>query len=151
MSTQAYRRVAGALLIVVPIAFTACFTLLQLSFEYPDILRQPTAEILRKFQAGGPALIGLWYGMTLSALLFIPIVVLIHQVLERGGASAILWLASTFGVIAGVVQTLGFLRWVFVVPQLAIVYLDPATSLAQREAVAVVFDAHQSLCGHGNW
>jgi hypothetical protein len=53
MNTTATRRLTGLLLIIVPLAFTALFTLLQVQFEYPDILRQPTADILAKFQAGG--------------------------------------------------------------------------------------------------
>ena len=48
-------------------------------FEYPDILRQPTADVLSKFQAGGSGLIAVWYALTLSAVLFIPLVVLIRR------------------------------------------------------------------------
>jgi hypothetical protein len=50
-------------------------------------------------------------------------------------------------VIAGVVQTLGFLRWVFVVPHLATIYSNPTTTIAQREAVAVVFEAFHRYAG----
>lgn len=124
-----------------------CFTFLQVSFEYPDILRQPAPDILRKFHAGGSALILLWYGMTLTALLFVPIVVLVHGVVAASGPFAGLWLASTFGIIAGVVQALGFLRWVFVVPYLATTYVAPTASAAQREAVAVVFEALHRYAG----
>jgi hypothetical protein len=60
MTTLPLRRFAGLLLILVPLAFTICFTLLQMLFEYPDILRQPTADVLTKFQAGGSTLIGVW-------------------------------------------------------------------------------------------
>ena len=42
MTILPIRRLAGLLLIFVPLAFTICFTLLQMLFEYPDILRQPT-------------------------------------------------------------------------------------------------------------
>ena len=49
----ATRRMTGILMILVPIVFTICFTVLQMQFEYPDILRQPTLSILTKFQAGG--------------------------------------------------------------------------------------------------
>ena len=61
-------RAAGLLLVVVPLTFAACFTLLQQLFEYPDILRQPTPDILAKFQAGGAPLIAVWYVLTLTAL-----------------------------------------------------------------------------------
>lgn len=147
MNATAQRRLTAALLIIVPLAFTACFTLLQIQFEYPDILRQPTGDILAKFQRGGPALVGSWYAIALIAFLFIPLVVLAHQLIAARRPLGYLWLASTFGVLAGLVQTLGFLRWTFVVPQLAAQYLSPAASGAQREAIAVVFDAFHRYAG----
>jgi hypothetical protein len=36
--------VAGLLLIAVPLAFNASFALLAARFDYPDILREPTAD-----------------------------------------------------------------------------------------------------------
>ncbi|NTU78854.1 MAG: DUF4386 domain-containing protein [Chloroflexales bacterium] len=147
MTTATLRRVTGLLLIVVPIAFTALFTLLQVQFEYPDILRQPTADVLTKFQAGGPGLIAAWYGLALTAVLFIPVVVLLHRVLAGDHAPVWLWVATTFGVVAGLAQALGFLRWPFLVPHLAQAYLDPAASEAQRAAAAMVFEAFHRYAG----
>ena len=147
MATLQVRRAAGALLILVPIVFTVCFTLLQTLFEYPDILRQPTAEVLTKFQAGGPSLVAVWYVLTLTAILFIPISLLVHRVLADREASTLLWIATTFGVVAGVAQTLGFLRWPFLVPSLAQAYLAPGASAAQQAATAAVFDAFNRYAG----
>jgi hypothetical protein len=141
------RRLAGALLIVAPVLFTACFTLLQMMFEYPDILRQPTAAVLTKFAAGGAGLIAVWYAITLSALLFVPVSVLVHQTLRAHQPPAYLPVATTFGVLAGLVQTLGFIRWPFLVPHLASTYLDPASSEATRAAVVVVFEAFNRYAG----
>jgi hypothetical protein len=147
MNALQERRLAGLLLILVPVAFTVCFTLLQMQFEYPDILRQPTADILAKFQAGGTQLIVVWYALALTAVLFIPVVVLVHRVLADQEASAMLWVATVFGVVAGVAQTLGFLRWPFLVPHLASAYLAPGASEAQRAAAAMVFEAFHRYAG----
>lgn len=147
MNTLPLRRAAGLLLVLVPVAFTICFTLLQTLFEYPDILRQPTADVLAKFQAGGTGLIAVWYALTLSAVLFIPVVVLLHRVLDTQERPVTLWLASVFGVVAGLAQTLGFLRWPFLVPHLAQTYLAPGASEAQREAAALVFEAFHRYAG----
>ena len=111
MNSLQTRRLAGILLILVPVAFSLCFTLLQMLFEYPAILRQPTADVLTKFAAGGSGLIAVWYALTLSAVLFIPVVVLFHQVLTDHAASTALRVATVFGIVAGLAQTLGFLRW----------------------------------------
>ena len=147
MTNTQVRRLAGLLLIVAPVLFTACFTLLQMQFEYPDILRQPTAAVLTKFAAGGVGLIAVWYAITLSALLFVPVAVLVHQTLRAYQPPAYLWVATTFGVLAGLVQTLGFIRWPFLVPYLATTYLDPASSEATRAAVVVVFEAFNRYAG----
>jgi hypothetical protein len=147
MNTSTLRRLAGLLLIIIPLAFTALFTLLQVQFEYPDILRQPTADILTKFQAGGGGLIVAWYGLTLSAVLFIPLVLLLHAVLAGERAPLALWVATTFGVVAGFAQALGFLRWPFLVPHLAQAYLDPTASEARRAAAAMVFEAFHRYAG----
>jgi len=147
MTTLQIRRLAGLLLILVPVAFTICFTLLQMLFEYPDILRQPTTDVLTKFQAGGSNLIAVWYALTLSAVLFIPLVVLINRLLATQEASVALSVATVFGIVAGVVQTLGFLRWPFLVPHLAQAYLAPSSSEAQRAAASLVFEAFHRYAG----
>jgi hypothetical protein len=147
MNSLQIRRLAGFLLILVPVAFSICFTLLQMLFEYPHILRQPTADVLTKFAAGGSNLIAVWYALTLSAVLFIPVVVLFHQMLAKHAASTALRVATVFGIVAGLAQTLGFLRWPFLVPHLAQAYLEPGASEAQRAAAAMVFDAFHRYAG----
>jgi hypothetical protein len=147
MNTLQVRRLTGLLLLFVPIAFSVCFTLLQMQFEYPDILRQPTADVLAKFQVGGTGLIAVWYALTLTAVLFIPLVVLFHHLLAAHEASVTLWIATMFGVVAGLAQTLGFLRWPFLVPHLAQAYLAPGSSEAQRAAAAMMFEAFHHYAG----
>src|SRR5437764_4437109 len=143
----AVRRAAGVLLVIVPLGLTVCFTLLQQLFEYPDILRQPTADILAKFAAGGSPLVAVWYVLTLTAVAFIPLTLLVHRVLAERDAPVLLWVATAFGVFAGLAQTLGFLRWPFLVPHLAQSYLAPGASEAQRAAAAMVFEAFHHYAG----
>ena len=47
--------VAGLLLIAVPLAFNAAFGMLAASFDYPDVLRRPTADVLRPSLPAGRA------------------------------------------------------------------------------------------------
>jgi Domain of unknown function (DUF4386) len=147
VNTLAARRAAGTLLMIVPLAFTVCFLLLQRLFEYPDILRQPTAEVLAKFAAGGTPLVAVWYVLTLTALAFVPVTLLVHRVLAEREAPVLLWVATAFGLIAGLSQTLGFLRWPFLVPHLAQSYLAPGASEAQRAAAGMVFEAFHRYAG----
>jgi hypothetical protein len=147
MSQSRIRQITGLMLVAVPVLFTACFTILQVRFEYPDILRQPTAAVLAKFQAGGAGLIAVWYALTFSAILFMPLAVLVSRTLGGERSPAGLSLATALGVAAGLVQTLGFLRWPFLVPQLAAAYLAPAASPAQRETATLIFESFHRYAG----
>jgi len=138
--------VAGLLLIVVPIAFNVAFGVLAARFDYPDILRQPTADVLSKFRDGGTALVLTWWGFALTALLMVPLVVLLSQAIDDADP-ALLGVATTVGVLAGLVQFLGLIRWPFLVPYLARADADPDVSPARREAVDVVFQSFNRYLG----
>jgi Domain of unknown function (DUF4386) len=137
---------AGALLIVAPVWFNATFTLLARRFDYPDILRRPPGEILERFRAGGSALVITWWAFMLSGLFFIAAVVVLGQALAP---SAIVPLATTIGVLAGLVQVLGLLRWSYLVPSLARSYADVTASSAVRETDAAIFRAMHRYAGVG--
>jgi hypothetical protein len=137
---------AGVVLIVAPLWFNANFALLGKRFEYPDILRRPTSEVLERFRAGGAGLILLWWTFMLSGLLLIAGAVLLGQVL---GFGVIVPVATTIGVLAGFVQMLGLLRWVYVVPGLARAYTDPSAGTEQKEATDAVFRALHQYLGVG--
>jgi Domain of unknown function (DUF4386) len=126
--------------------FNATFAALGKRFDYPDILRRPTQEILERFSAGGSALVLLWWAFMLSGLLMIGAVVALSQALGFGG---VLPIATTIGVLAGVVQILGLLRWVFLVPSLARTHADREASPAQREVAAAIFRAFHQYLGVG--
>ncbi len=137
---------AGVLLIISPLWFNTTFTLLSKRFDYPDILRRPTGEILERFRAGGSSLILLWWAFMLSGLLFIAAAVLLGQAL---GYPGIVPLAVTIGVLAGLIQMLGLLRWVYLVPALARADADPTLGPEQRAANAAVFRAFHQYLGVG--
>ncbi len=138
--------ITGLLLIAVPLIFNVTFFMLARSFSYPDILRQPTEIILQRYQAGGKSLRRLWYVFTLGAVLFTPVPVLVHQVF---GAAAPWYLAAatTLGVVAGVVQFMGLIRWPFLVNTLAELYTAPNASAATRDSVKVVFQTFHRYAG----
>jgi hypothetical protein len=136
----------GLLLIIVPLAFNTTFFLLQRAFEYPNILRKPTEDILRRFKDGGAPLRRLWYAFAMSAVLFTPVPVLVQQVFGPD-APWYLVVGTAIGVLAGVVQFLGLIRWPFLVPSLADIYTDPESTPATRESVAVTFQAFHRYVG----
>jgi uncharacterized protein DUF4386 len=138
--------VAGLLLVAVPLAFNAVFALLAARFDYPDVLRRPTPEVLAAFRAGGASLVLLWWAFALTALLLVPVVVLLSSAVSDADA-ALLDVATTVGVLAALVQFLGLVRWPFLVPYLARADAEPDASPARREAVDVVFQSFNRYLG----
>ena len=143
MSQFVFRKLAGISFIVGAVLVNIPYTLLILNFDYPDILRQPTAEILIKFQAGGNTLIYTWLAFAWVGLPMLFGAIMLKQILADEHAP-FLETATTLGVTGFIVQVVGLLRWVFVVPALARLYTDPAADSATQAAVAAVFTAvHQ--------
>jgi hypothetical protein len=139
-------RAAGALLIVLPVAFNLCFFLLGRSFDYPDILRRPTSEVLARFRAGGTRLLLLWWIFALTAVLLAPMAVLLASALV-GANSSLASVAATTGVMAAVVQFLGLIRWPFLVPYLARADADAGFGSARRETIDIVFQSFHRYLG----
>ena len=141
--------VTAVLLIAVPVAFNLAFFELGRAFDYPNILRKESDEILRRFAAGGSGLILRWEALLLSALAMLPLVALVAVAL---GASASLTAAAiVVGSAAALVQALGLVRWPFAVPELARRYVaaDGPDAAAKRQAIEVTFATLHRLLGVG--
>lgn len=102
------------------IGFNLPFQHLAATFDYPGILREAPATILDRFAAGGPSLILTSYAFALAALMFLP-VGMAHALgagrMSRAPTLAVA--AAITAALAGVMQAMGLLRWVMVVPGLA--------------------------------
>ena len=117
--------ISGAVGVLIP------YTLLTMNFDYPEILRHDAGTILTRFHAGGSSLIFTWWAFAILGLPLLISYILIGQKFENQFIF-IRWV-TTFGVISGIVQVIGLLRWVFVVPVLATQFTsatDEATKIA---------------------
>lgn len=129
-----------AIVVVVFVAVAnAPYAWLIQNFGYDDILREPTATILRQFHLGGDALVLAWFAFAVGALMFIPVVLMFRKLLQGQGVEDDG--TSILGVASAVAQATGLLRWAFVVPALAATYVSPQSSEAMRQAVIVSFDS----------
>ncbi len=137
---------AGIVLIAVPILFNVAFTLLARRFDYPDILRRPTHEVLERFRAGGTALILIWWAFAVSAVLFAALAVLLALAVDDADPTLVV-LGAVFGVLASLVQFLGLIRWPYLVPYLARVAAETEPGSARGEAVDVVFQSFNRYLG----
>jgi Domain of unknown function (DUF4386) len=133
-------------LILAPLILVVGFASLGFTFDYPTILREPIAEVLTRFSAGGPLLIAQWYSMVFASLLFVPASLLFHQIIKDRPLAQ---LVTGFGVVAAVMNMLGFIRWPFLVPVLATQYGDPNLSEAARVSLETTFLAFHTYAGVG--
>jgi hypothetical protein len=136
----------GVLLIVLPVAYNGLYTVLARSFDYPDILRRPTAEVLNHFAAGGSTLLLTWWAFALSAVLLAPTAVLVSATFADAN-STLLLVATAIGLLAALVQFLGLIRWPFAVPHLAREMADPTSSASKKDAVDVIFQTLNRYLG----
>ena len=112
------RRTTGGLLLAGAVSFGTAATVLSMTFDWPDILREDAAVVLPAFLEGGPALVWTWFATAWTyAILFVPVVLLPHVLVRT--PSAPLRVATIIGATSVVLSLIGFLRWVFVVPALA--------------------------------
>ncbi len=142
--TKRLRLVTGGLFLLGALAFATAATALSVMFNWPDVLREPADVVLPAFAAGGPALVWTWFAAAWTyGLLTIPILLLPAALGLRG--NPVMKVATYAGAASVLLSLIGFLRWVFVVPQLAQSYVTgDATTQA---AVDAAWTAQHQLGG----
>lgn len=138
------REIVAIGFVVIPILFNLCFALLAKTFDYPEILRQPTGHVLQKFSQGGSRLILTWWAFMLTAVAFVPISVSIPGVLESTH-EPLNTIVIASGLIAGLVQFIGLSRWVFLVPFLA--RESETADLQRMSTIDLIFQSANRFLG----
>jgi Domain of unknown function (DUF4386) len=135
---------AGWLLISGSIGVLIPYSILSIIFDYPAILREDPGIILTRFHAGGITLIMTWLAFALLGLPLLIAYSIIGQHLEKG-LKFVRWVTA-IGIISGIAQIVGLLRWVFVVPLLAKEFIntnDPAI----QETIKIIFRVLHQFAG----
>lgn len=119
---RATARRAGAALAMASGLAIAGFTVLGSVFEYPQILEQPTADILALFREHQGAVMAWFLVLAVSAALMAPAGIWLGRI---AGGRLGRWIAGV-GIAAAAVQVVGLQRWVTLVPGISDDALDPA-------------------------
>jgi len=119
---RATARRAGVALALASGLAIAGFTVLGSVFEYPQILEEPTADILALFREHQGAVMGWFLVLTVSAALMAPAGIWLGRI---AGGRLGHWIAGV-GIAAATVQVVGLQRWVTLVPGISDDALDPA-------------------------
>jgi hypothetical protein len=134
-------RLAGTALALASVLAIAGFTALGSVFAYPQVLQEPTAEILALFRAHETAVMA-WFGvLVVSAALMAPAGVWIGRL--AGGTLGRTIAAA--GIAAAVVQVVGLQRWLTLVPAFSQEALDPG----RRASAEQRFELWHTVLGTG--
>jgi hypothetical protein len=106
------RKLTAVLLIAAAVLANAAFTALGAVFNYPDILKEPAADILVAFRASQAAVTGWFAVLALSSALFAPIAIGVGRLSDHRAMR----IAVPVGIAAAVVQVIGLSRWPLLVP-----------------------------------
>ena len=138
-------RLTAATMIAAAALVNVAFTGLGIVFDYPDVLKQPAADVLATFRAEQVAVSAWFLVLALGAALFAPIAVGVGRLSD---APAMRW-AVRAGVAAAVVQVVGLLRWPLLVPGWATTAAgdDPAAAASARESFATANRVLGNLVG----
>ena len=101
------RKLTALALITAAILTNAGFTALGSIFNYPDVLKEPTTEILDRFRENQTSVSAWFTVLALSAALFAPIAIGVGKLRDNRWMK----LAVPVGIAAAVVQAIGLLRW----------------------------------------
>lgn len=135
------------LLVLEPILIYAAFFVLSSSINWPASLDEPAGVNLPLItEERGAVIVG--YGAYLAySLLILPLSVMLYFALKGRGFSPLLAVAAAVGVVSALARALGVGRWLFLMPFLAGIYGDPASSPATRAAVEVAYTAFNEYAG----
>ncbi|MCP4971386.1 MAG: DUF4386 family protein [Arcobacter sp.] len=107
-----------AILIIAQVLVSVvAFLVLMAVFQFPDILRENSSVRLALFVKNQDVIIPTYYLLALTGIMNAMIASLIFYLFEK--KSAILVLALVFGILTGIFQAIGFIRWSFLIPYLA--------------------------------
>jgi hypothetical protein len=138
LSKKSVRWTAGLLIAGAALANLA-FAMLGSVFDYPDVLRRPTEEILALYRENQAAITRGFALLALSAGLLAPLAVAVGRLVQHPAMR----IAVPVGIAAAAVQVIGLSRWFLLVPGYA---ADAAAGGARgASALAHFSTAHQVL------
>lgn len=115
-------QLAGAALALASVLAIAGFTVLGSVFQYPQILEEPTSEILTLFREHQGEVVTWFLVLVIGAALMAPAGLFLGRLV---GGTLGRWIAGV-GIAAATVQVIGLQRWVTLVPGVSRDALDPA-------------------------
>ncbi len=148
LTEKSLYRAAGWVLILESLLMFVPIAILGHAINWPQSLSEPAAVVLPLLtQKAIEVRLGYLIYLVYSILFWL-VALLTVRVVSNGEPESIwLRLATGFGVASMIARCLGIIRWLVAMPALAILYVNPATSTQNREAIAVVYRVLNDYAG----
>ncbi|HTE59633.1 MAG TPA: DUF4386 family protein [Solirubrobacteraceae bacterium] len=131
-------KLTASLMIGAAVLANVGFTALGSIFNYPDVLKEPSGEVLASFRAHQGA-VSAWFAvLALAAALLAPIAIGVGRL----SSTRAMRIAVRVGIAAAAVQVVGLLRWPILVPGYAsdAASGDPGVAASARDAFTTASD-----------
>ena len=127
-------RGAAALIIIHIVALIVGFGVLGAVFEFPEVLRLSAADRLALYRANQGIIQPTYWVLAMTGFTQAAMAVLLCRSFART-SSSLLQVALAFGVLCGLLQMAGFIRWAILIPYLAEQMVNADTHTAATLAI----------------
>ncbi len=136
---------AAAILIIFHILLlNTGFYILMKTFEFPGILRLTADYRLLLFQKNANIIVPAYYLLTLTGFTQIVMSLMMHSIFSST-KSGILIIATVFGILTGVFQSIGFIRWVTIIPFISEMQMHSFISKEYASFIEGCFNAYAGM------
>ncbi len=139
-----HQRTAGILLIFEALLLFIPLFVLGAAIEWPASLDEPAHVMLPRIQEETDLVTFGYFVYLIYSILVIPVALYVQRVISDR-QHPILWTAAGFAVASGVLRTLGIIRWLSVMPELADQYVDASSN--DQATLAIVYDSFNAYAG----
>ena len=145
MSMATFRKLTGIMFVITPLWLFLNSRVLGTVSGFPDIQFAGVDALLQQVYSSGTTGLLVWYVYIVPGVLYIACVVMLGTVLSP---ERIPWfsVATSIGVVAWAIQFFGLVRWIFVYPYLAKLWVEDG-SAETKAIVEVVFNAFNNYAG----
>ncbi|MCP3923879.1 MAG: DUF4386 domain-containing protein [Desulfobacterales bacterium] len=122
------------------------FLILMNVFEFPDILRTASEHRLQLFNENRNVIVPVYYILALSGFSQVVMSITIYQILDKK-KSTILLVGTVFGVLTGLFQALGFVRWVVLLPYISDLMSNTDSNISLKTLITIegVFNRYAGM------
>lgn len=116
MSKSEINTTAGVILAQVIVAIVGFLTLMSV-FNFPDILRRSSQQRLSLFLENSHIIVPTYFFLAMTGISQVVISVMLYRQFKE--KTVLVTLGAVFGILCGIFQVIGFIRWPILIPYLA--------------------------------